>query len=266
LSTDAGSQSPMTDERPMGQLDAPNEDRALHATLNGIVYARHPVRTHLVTAADNAGEVVQRYVGALGDDVRLVAVSERMVAITQGRSYPIKDIRPGHLARLLERFVTRPGYGIGLGSAETMELAIREVGAPRILLAAVASALTKPFGIHGVFYRLAGAQAKAIDGPTSYTIPPYNQAATLGPSDPDGAARRLAAAVGAPVAIIDANDAGCAVLGASPGVDRRFVERLFADNPLGQAGEQTPVCVVREVPWPEGRELPAEPRRRLTPP
>jgi len=46
----------------------------------------------------------------------------------------------GRLARYLERFVTRPGYGIGLGSAETMELAIREVGAPRILLAAAAAA------------------------------------------------------------------------------------------------------------------------------
>ena len=207
-----------------------------------------------------------RYVGSLGDDVRLVAVSERMVAITQGRAYPIKDIRAGRLARLLERFVTRPGYGIGLGSAETMELAIREVGAPRILLAAAASAVTKPFGIHGVFYRVAGPQAKAIDGPTSYTIPPYNQAATLGPRDPDGAARAIAAALDAPVAIIDANDAGCAVLGASPGVDRRFVERLFADNPLGQAREQTPICVVREVPWPDGDELPPEPRRRLVPP
>ena len=256
----------MTDERPMGVLDAPNEDRALHATLGGVVYARHPVRTHLVTAEDDALAVVGRYAGEIGRDVRLVAVSERMVAITQGRSYPIKEIRPGRLARLLERFVTRPGYGIGLGSAETMELAIREVGAPRILLAAAASAVTKPFGVHGVFYRVAGPQAKAIDGPTSYTIPPYNQAATLGPRDPDGAARAIAAGIGAPVAIIDANDAGCAVLGASPGVDRRFVERLFADNPLGQAGEQTPICVVREVAWPEGRELPAEPRRRLTPP
>jgi hypothetical protein len=256
----------MTDERPTGVLDAPNEGRELHATLNGIAYARHPVRTHLVTAADDAVDVVKRYVGALGEDVRLVAVSERMVAITQGRSYPIKDIRPGPLARLLERFVTRPGYGIGLGSAETMELAIREVGAPRILLAAAASAVTRPFGVHGVFYRVAGPQAKAIDGPTGYTIPPYNQAATLGPKDPDGAARALAASLGAPVAVIDANDAGCAVLGASPGVDRRFVERLFADNPLGQAREQTPVCVVREVPWPSDRELPAQPRRRLTPP
>jgi hypothetical protein len=258
--------APMTDERPMGVLDAPNEGRELHASINGIVYARNPVRTHLVTAADDAAEILVRYVGPLGDDVLLVAVSERMVAITQGRSYPISEIRPGRLARLLERFVTRPGYGIGLGSAETMQLAIEEVGAPRILLAAAASAVTKPFGVHGVFYRLAGPQAKAIDGPTSYTIPPYNQAATLGPRDPDGVARGLASALGKPVAIIDANDAGCAVLGASPGIDRRFVERLFADNPLGQAREQTPICVVREVAWPPGRELPPEPRRRLTPP
>ena len=250
----------------MGVLDAPNEGRELHASLQGVVYARHPVRTHLVTAADDAADVVLRYVGPLGDDVRLVAVSERMVAITQGRSYPISEIRAGRLARLLERFVTRPGYGIGLGSAETMQLAIEEVGAPRILLAAAASAVTRPFGVHGVFYRVAGPQAKAIDGPTSYTIPPYNQAATLGPRNPDGAARALASALGRPVAIIDANDAGCAILGASPGIDRRFVERLFADNPLGQAREQTPICVVREVSWPAGRELPPEPRRRLTPP
>ena len=266
MSTQAGGSAPMSDERPMGVLDEANEGRALHASVGGAVYARHPVRTHLVTAADDALEVLKRYLGQPPDGTRLVAVSERMVAITQGRSYPISEIKAGPLARLLERFVTRPGYGIGLGSAETMELAIREVGAPRILLAAAASAVTKPFGIHGVFYRVAGPQAKAIDGPTSYTIPPYNQSATLGPKDPDGAARRLAAGIGVPVAVIDANDAGCAVLGASPGVDRRFVERLFADNPLGQAGEQTRVCLVQEVSWPAGQELPAEPKRRLTPP
>ena len=129
MSSDPAGTAPMTDERPMGVLSDPNEDRALHATLAGTVYARHPVRTHLVTAADDAAEVVGRYVGELDEAVRLVAVSERMVAITQGRSYPIVDIRPGRLARFLERRVTRPGYGIGLGSAETMQLAIDEVGA-----------------------------------------------------------------------------------------------------------------------------------------
>jgi hypothetical protein len=147
-----------------------------------------------------------------------------------------------------------------------MQLAIDEVGAPRILLAAAVSGVTKPFGIHGLFYRIAGPQAAAIDGPTTYTIPPYNQSATLGPRDPDSAARALAAALDRPVAVIDANDAGCNVLGASPGVDRRLVTRLFADNPLGQSREQTPICVVRRVEWPGDTQLPPEPRRRLTPP
>jgi len=266
VTSDPATAEPMTDERPMGVLDAPNEGRALHASLGEVVYARHPVRTHLVTATDDAAAVVRQYVGQLDDTVRLVAVSERMVAITQGRSYPMSAIRAGRLATFLVRFVTRPGYGIGLGTPQTMQLAINEVGAPRILFAAAASAVTKLFGIHGIFYRLAGRQAAAIDGPTSYTIPPYNQSATLGPRDPDGAARTIAAALEAPVAVIDANDAGCVVLGASPGVDRRFVQRLFADNPLGQAGEQTPVCVVREVSWSANRERPSEPKRRLTPP
>jgi hypothetical protein len=253
-------------ELPTGILFEPNEGRELYASIDGVVYARHPVRTHLVTEADDAVDVARRYVGELGPDVAVVAVSERMVAITQGRSHPMSEIRPGRLARFLVRFVTRPGYGIGLGTAETMQLAIDEVGAPRILLAAVVSGLTKPFGIHGLFYRIAGPQAAAIDGPTSYTIPPYNQAATLGPRDPDGAARALAAALDRPVAVIDANDAGCNVLGSSPGVDRHLVIRLFADNPLGQAREQTPICVVRRVDWPEGQPLPSEPKRRLTPP
>lgn len=260
------SSTPAASERPSGILSEPNEGRELLASADGVVYARHPVRTHLVTADDDAVAVAARYATPLGPDVALVAVSERMVAITQGRSHPMSEIRPGRLARFLVRFVTRPGYGIGLGTAETMQLAIDEVGAPRILLAAAVSGVTKPLGIHGLFYRIAGPQAAAIDGPTSYTIPPYNQAATLGPRDPDGAARALAAALDRPVAVIDANDAGCKVLGASPGVDRRLVRRLFADNPLGQAREQTPICAVRRVDWPSGQPLPPEPRRRLTPP
>ncbi|MBI2775704.1 MAG: F420-0--gamma-glutamyl ligase [Chloroflexi bacterium] len=250
----------------MGILAEPNPDRALLASLDGVVYARHPVRTHLVTARDDAVDVVRRYATPLGSDVAFVAVSERMVAITQGRSYPMSSIRPGGLARFLVRFVTRPGYGIGLGTPETMQLAISEIGAPRILLAAAVSGVTKPFGIHGLFYRIAGPQAAAIDGPTSYTIAPYNQAATLGPRDPRAAARRLADALGVPVAVIDANDAGCHVLGLSPGVARRQVEGLFADNPLGQASEQTPICVVHRVTWPSGEPSPPEPKRRITPP
>ncbi len=256
----------MPDDRPYGILHEPNERRALLATVDGKVYARHPVRTHLVTSADEIDAVVSRYATPLGPDVALVAVGERMVATTQGRSYPITEIHPGPLARFLWRHVTQPGYGIGLGSPWTMQLAIQEVGAPRILLAAAVSAVTRPFGIHGLFYRVAGKQASAIDGAADYVIPPYNTEATLGPKDPDGVARRLSAALGVPVALIDANDAGCATLGTSRGVDRRWVDRLFTDNPLGQTTEQTPICVVRRVDWPADQPLPAEPRRRLIAP
>ncbi len=254
------------DSRPTGILQEPNPGRELLATVDGAVIARHPVRTHLVVKGDDPAAVVERYATPLPSGVRLIAVSERMVAVTQGRSYPMTKIRPSRLARLLVRHVTRPGYGIGLGTPETMELAIREVGRPRILFAAAASAVTKPLGVHGVFYRIAGPQAAAIDGPTPYTIAPFNQAATLGPRDPNGVAGRISAAVGVPVAVIDANDAGCNVLGASRGLDRRWVSRVFADNPLGQASERTPICVVRAVAWPPGTPLPPEPRRRLTPP
>ena len=68
------------------------------------------------------------------------------------------------------------------------------------------------------------------------------------------------AAIGAPVAVIDANDAGCDGARREPRRRPACVERLFADNPLGQAREQTPICVVRQVAWPAGQPLPAEPR------
>ena len=63
------------------------------------------------------------------------------------------DIKTTRGARLLSRFVSRTPVGVGLGHPATMQLAIDEVGLPRILLASVAAAVTRPFGMRGVFYR-----------------------------------------------------------------------------------------------------------------
>ncbi|MGZ4144506.1 MAG: coenzyme F420-0:L-glutamate ligase, partial [Actinomycetota bacterium] len=127
------------------------------------------------------------------------------------------------------------------------------VGPVRILLAAIAAAVTRPFGIRGVFYRVAGPQASAIDGPTPGTLPPYNTHAKKAPADPDGVAARLAATLGThaggpvAVAVVDANDIGVTILGASRGVDRGLLVELFRDNPLGQGHQQTPIALVRRV-------------------
>ena len=175
-------------------------------------------------------------------------VSEKIVAICQGRAWDISEIRPSLLAKVLSRFVYRSPYGIGLGSPWTMQLAIEEVGVLRLLFAAACSAITKPFGIRGVFYRIAGTAARAIDGPCDCTIPPYNHYAKKAPKDPDRVARRLAGLLGCRVVIIDANDLGVEVLGrSSSSIPTLFCKQVFRDNPLGQSRESTPLCVVRRA-------------------
>lgn len=226
----------------------PNPGKSLEIPIGADRYLRIPIRTHVITPEDRLTEILERYVRPqllLGD---VVAISERIVAITQGRAYPIKDIHPSWLARALVRFVHKSPYGIGIASPWTMELAIREAGAGRILLAAFVSAFTKPFGIRGVFYKIAGPTVAAIDGPCDYTLAPYNEYAKLGPKDPGRVARELAHGLGAPVAIVDANDLGVAVLGCSPGTNDAFIRAAFRDNPLGQSDEQTPIAIIRKSP------------------
>jgi asparagine synthase (glutamine-hydrolysing) len=238
----------------------PNWGRHLFATgADGrAVLVRAPVRTPLVAPGDDLVAVVSAAIGALDADVALragdlVAVSEKAVAISQGRSFPVADLHARRLARVLSRLVKRTASGIGLGIPETMELALQEAGTARILLATAASAVTRPFGIRGVFYRVAGGRVAAIDGPTAGTIPPYNTHAKLPPADPDRVAGDLARALtglaGGPVsaAIIDANDIGAVILGATPEVDRASLVGLLRDNPLGQGEERTPVLLVRHV-------------------
>jgi asparagine synthase (glutamine-hydrolysing) len=228
----------------------PHEQRHLFAqsTVDGRAYARAPVRTRLFASGDS---LVDGLVDALGDVELLpgdvVAVSEKAVAISQGRSYPVGDVQARPLARTLSRFVGRTASGIGLGIPATMELAIREAGEARILGATAAAAVTKPFGVKGVFYRVAGPAVRAIDGPTRGTIPPYDGHAKMGPADPDGVARDLSARLGVGVAVIDANDIGVNVLGVSSGVDAMLVASLLRDNPLGQGAQQTPVALLRPV-------------------
>jgi F420-0:gamma-glutamyl ligase-like protein len=225
----------------------PNPGKSLTIEIGGSAYARYPIKTHVIKPDDVIAEVVRQYAAPHVQPGDVLCISEKAVGITQGRAFPIADIRPGKMARLLCKFVKKTKHGIGLGSPETMQLAIQEVGLPRILLAAIAAAITKPFGIKGVFYHVAGRQAAAIDGPTPYTLPPYNRYASLAPKQPEKTAKELASVIGVPVAIIDANDLGVEVLGASKGVDRELIRAAFKDNPLGQGSEQTPMAVVRKV-------------------
>ena len=226
---------------------SPNEGKQRAITTSFGVFDRYPLRTHVIRRGEDLSEIVRRYLPDETAAEDYLFVSEKIVAICQGRAWDISEIRPSLPAKVLCRFVCRSPYGIGLGSPWTMQLALEEIRLPRLLLAAACSALTKPFGVRGVFYRIAGTAARAIDGPCEYTIPPYDHYAKKAPLDPDRVARQLAESFGCKVVIIDANDLGVEVLGKSgDAVSAQFCKEVFRDNPLGQSGECTPLCVVRK--------------------
>ena len=224
-----------------------NPGKELLRTVDGVTYQRIPVKTHLITKADKMEDVVLQYAKDKMQEGDILFISEKAVACTQNRAIPMEDIKPRKLAVTLSRYVTKTPAGIGLGIPETMEMALQECGTLRILFAAFCSVIGKLLGKRGWFYIVAGPKARGIDGPTEGTIPPYDHYVVLTPADPMGTAKRLAQALGHPVAIVDINDLGANILGFSekqPTLD--WLARALGDNPLGQGSESTPMGILRK--------------------
>ncbi|PIS15719.1 asparagine synthase (glutamine-hydrolyzing) [Candidatus Roizmanbacteria bacterium CG09_land_8_20_14_0_10_41_9] len=238
----------------------PNVGKKLKVAVTGKTYVRYPIRTDIFSKGDDYAQKISVHVEeflqtlkrstdfrALKNKKWFLVVSEKIIAIAQGRSYPIGDIKTGFFANVLSRFVRRTPYGIGLGSPWTMQLAIQEAGLARILIASVASLVAKPFGVKGIFYTIAGKDIAAIDGPTEYSIYPSNVSAKLAPKDPQDAAKKIETKIDVGVCIIDANDLGQTILGNTTRIENDTIKKIFSDNPMGQADEQTPIVIVFET-------------------
>ncbi|GAB3586016.1 asparagine synthase-related protein [Calidifontibacter terrae] len=248
----------------------PNEGKSLGLTTSlGEQVSRFPLRTDLVDKTTDidayVAQTLDRFFATLAADAEMASaladkqwyyfISEKIIAITQGRSYFIWDIEVGRPARVLSKYVTRTPAGIGLGSPFTMQLAIQEAGLSRVLFASAGGAVGKVIGRKGLFYELVGNDIRAIDGPTEYSAYPSNVSAKLAPKDPNDVAARISAMLRdrlpepyrsnfAGTIVMDANDIGRNVLGADVSPPWTRFEEMFADNPLGQGSEQTPMAVV----------------------
>ena len=221
-----------------------NPGKQLVRTVDGVEYQRIPVKTHLITKADKMEDVVLQYAKDKMQAGDILFISEKAVACTQNRAIPMEDIKPRKLAVTLSRYVTKTPAGIGLGIPETMEMALQECGTLRILFAAFCSVIGKILGRKGWFYIVAGPKARGIEG----TIPPYDHYVVLPPADPMGTSKKLAQALGHPVAIVDINDLGANILGFSekePSMDQ--IAKILGDNPLGQSSESTPMGIIRKA-------------------
>lgn len=205
---------------------------------------RIPVQTPLITPRSDLITVVDAATAHIRRRGDIIAISESPAAASQGRILPLELITPSLLARILCRYVGAIGP---LHSPAGMQGAILDVGTARVLAGALAGAVGKLFGRKGWFYRVAGASTAMIDD-VAACLPPLDHHIIFGPAQPDSLASRLAGALGCEVAIVDANHlTGAWVIGASDGVDRRWVEMVMADNPAGNEDEQTPIVVIQTL-------------------
>jgi hypothetical protein len=201
-----------------------------------------PIRTHLLTQLDDPLEVVRRYVVPHAQPGDVVTIGESPIAIMQGRFRHPADIKPGWVAkRLCYLFLPTSSLATACGLQALVDI----VGAERVFFAFLVGAIAKVFGKPGVFYQLAGEQARLVDDVTG-TIPPYDQFIVLGPENPQQVVDQIQRETGLAAAIVDVNDLRAVkVLAASKDIPTGFLEQALIRNPAGNGNEQTPVVLLR---------------------
>jgi len=227
----------------------PNPDKKLEKEVDGVKYNRYPIKTHLITKDDNINDVIKKYVMSEAQEDDVIAVSEKVVSIIQGRLFHEDEIRATWLSKVLIKFVKKWPEDPGFRNAKKMQLLINIVGVPRVLLASFVSAITKLFGVRGLFYIICGNNVSQIDGFAEGTIPPYDKYAILGPENPNKVCEELTEKFGYDFTIIDANNINVDILGINKkmSISKEDLREILLDNPIGQGVEQTPLCIIRKV-------------------
>lgn len=204
-----------------------------------------PIRTHLLTHLDHPVEVIKRYVLPHAQPGDVITLGETPVALMQGRFRHPTEIHPGWVARRICYFFLPTS---SLATACGMQSLVDIVGAGRVLSAFILGAFAKQFlNKPGMFYQLAGEQARLIDDVTG-TLPPYDQFIVLGPENPQQVVDQIKKETGLAAAIVDVNDLKAVkILAASPGVSAAFLEQALITNPAGNADEQTPLVLIRST-------------------
>jgi hypothetical protein len=202
-----------------------------------------PVKTHLLTHLDTPVEIVKRYVLPHAQSGDVITLGETPVALMQERFRHPSEIKPGWVARRICYYFLPTS---SLATACGLQALVDVVGSWRVLGAFLVGAVAKKFlNKPGVFYQLAGEQARLIDDVTG-TLPPYDQFIVLGPDQPQQVVDQIKKETGLAAAIVDVNDLKAVkILAATADVPPGFLEQALISNPAGNADEQTPLVLIR---------------------
>lgn len=217
----------------------------------GSEFERFAIQTHFVKQGESYLELINKYVVPFYEKGDVLSISEKVISMCQNNTVSKKDVKLGFWAKFLSKFASSNNRGVAMDEPYKLQLAINLAGLPRILLASFCSAVTKLFGMKGVFYKIAGNDIDGIDGfymHSSFDV--YHDIALLNPKNPDKVCSEIENAFNVQCMIVDANDFGVNILGRSKGIaslSEEFLISLVKDNPAGQSDELTPFIIIKNV-------------------
>ena len=225
-------------------------DRGVLTGRDGRRYQRYAMQTHFVQRRESQAELVRRYVLPLYQKGDVLAFGAKVMAMCTDSVKTKDDVHPGLFARTAARFAGINSTGVGMHEPYKLQLVVDMCGLPRVLLASFVSAVTRPFGVKGLFYKICGHGVAGIDGfyfRSSFDV--YKEMALINPEHPQELCDALTAETGVPTVLMDANDIDQNQLGKAhdfPLTDDQIQDAL-RDNPFGQGDELTPLILIRPV-------------------
>ena len=210
-----------------------NENKKVEIKVKNKTFKRHAIKTHFVNVGESYIDIMNKYVTPLYEEGDIISISEKIIALCQGRIVKREDIKIGFWAKLLSRFASHPDTGVGVGETIKMQYAIDKVGLFRCLYAAFMSAITKLFGKHGVFYEIVGQEVSGLDGFYDHVWKEYKDIGIEMPDNPTGVCNEIYNALGIKCMLVDANDLGQELLGHTDNIGYTDEELLgmIKDNP-----------------------------------
>ncbi len=226
-----------------------NKGKQLVIEVDGQRFYRYAIKTHFVQMGEDYIELIKKYALPHYKEGDILSIGEKVMALCQGDVILKENLKVGRLAKLLSRFTYRNPAGPAMDNVYKMQAAINIAGPIRILFAAILSAITKLFGIKGVFYAIAGHGVRNIDGFCVVGFEYYRDKGVLAPSNPDKACQNIKDTLGIDCMVVDANDLSVQILGTNKEIpySRDTLAKLIKDNPSGQGNQQTPLILIRKV-------------------
>ena len=225
-------------------------DRGTIEGKNGKKYDRYAIQTHFVEVGESQTALIEKYVRPLYQEGDMVSFGAKVMAMCTNNVKSREQVKPGFWANFLWRFAAINHTGVGMHEPYKLQLVIDMCGLPRVLLAVFCSAVTKPFGIKGVFYKVCGKGVGGIDGfYFRSSFDRYKELALINPPNPVELCNALEKETGIPVVLMDANDIEQNQLGKCdnfPLTDDE-IQDAMQDNPSGQGDELTPLILIRPV-------------------